>query len=72
MNGTGWFATEGPLYDGWYWWRCNKDDPWPEVMEIINGVIIDSIPADSYGALWNVIEHTDYSGEWYGPLEIPE
>ena len=64
-----WFTTPGPLYDGWYWYRYDEYDPYPECIEIINGVIIDN---NSYGVEWHIYEHTDYSGEWWGPIKIPE
>ena len=72
MRYSGWFTTECPLFDGWYLWRCNDADPYPECIEIINGAIMDNIPNDSYGTTWVIYEHTDYSGEWWGPIEVPE
>ena len=67
-----WFETKGPLVDGWYIWKCGYHDPYPDFIEIVDGAIIDYVPADSYGGTYLVEAHTDYSGLWYGPLDIPE
>ena len=64
--------TTKPLKDGWYWRKSKVDDPEPDIVEIVNGVIIDSQPKDSYGAGWEVYEHAEFNGWlWYGPLEVP-
>ncbi len=70
-----WIKTESALSDGWYWWRLNPD--WPKfeykVFEVINGIIVDSEPIDSYGMEWRVVEHNDFDvGEWWGPINKPD
>ena len=67
-----WIKTKGPLKDGWYWWKCKGDDPEPECLQICNGYIIDKRPAGLHGADWEVYEHRDYSGLWYGPIQPPD
>ena len=67
-----WFENEGPLTDGWYIWKANYEDHFPEFIEIIDGAIMDYVPSDSFGMYYTIEEHTDYSGLWYGPLVIPE
>ena len=67
-----WYETKGPLSDGWYIWRYNEWDPYPEFLEINNGLILDKVPEDAYGIYWVDEPHFDYSGQWYGPVQIPE
>ena len=67
-----WMKTDQPLKDGWYWRKCKADDPDPDCVEVINGIIIDSRPIDSHGAKWEIYEHNYFGGWlWYGPLKIP-
>jgi len=65
-----WFKAN-TLDDGWYWWKAGEDDYEPEVLEVTNGVVVDSRPLDSYGAVWEVYEHDNFGGLWSGPIEIP-
>lgn len=61
-----WFKTLGPLSPGWYWWRANETDKEPDCLQITgHGYIVD-IAED------RIIEHKDYRGEWWGPLEAPK
>lgn len=68
-----WIQTDKPLPDGWYWRKCHLvEDTDPNVIEVINGIIVDSRPIDSYGANWEVYEHDEFKGWWWwGPLNIP-
>ena len=65
-----WFKAD-TLTDGWYWWKAGIEDTEPEVLEVINGIIVDKRPADSYGFEWEVYEHNNFGGLWYGPLTVP-
>jgi|GEM_PF-4562098 len=67
-----WRKVTLPLPDGWYWWRFGPKDTDPEVLQVCNGHIVDKRPKDSYGFEWEVYEHQDFSGQWYGPLKVPE
>jgi len=58
---SGWIKTKGPLSDGWYWYRGGDFDGDPEVFQVANGYIIDNDGSEMF-------EHTDYSGEWSGPI----
>lgn len=55
--------------DGWFVWR--NSPWWPKdcyrCIEIANGVMVDVEPADSYGAVWNVVECNPY-GQFRGPI----
>ena len=67
-----WHKTNKPLADGWYWRKCQIDDPDPECIEVINGIIVDKRPKDSYGIEWEVYEHDEFGRWWwYGPLQVP-
>jgi hypothetical protein len=69
-----WIKEPKTLQDGFYWWRPNEFYPQEdyEMIKICNGFIIDSRPTDSYGANWEIFEHTDFLGEWNGPLVPPK
>ena len=67
-----WYETNGPLPDGWYIWRFNAWDPYPEFIEVNNGLILDKTPDDDYGIYWIDDPHLDYYGQWCGPVTIPE
>lgn len=67
-----WQSNIVTLEDGWYWWRASLNDPDPECAQVCNGWIEDKRPKDSHGSEWEVYEHQDFSGEWYGPLEVPK
>lgn len=67
-----WRKSEMPLEDGWYWRKCTADDPEPDIVEVSNGVIVDTQVMDSFGTRREVYEHEEFKGWlWYGPLEIP-
>ena len=67
-----WMKTEQPLPDGWYWRKAGISDSDPDVIQVINEIMVDSRPIDSYGANWEVYEHDEFIGWWwYGPLNIP-
>ncbi len=55
--------------DGWYVWRNSPD--WPiedhTVFELANGLLCEPQPADSYGAVWEMVENEPY-GELAGPI----
>ena len=63
-----WFKTTKPLAEGWYWWRIDENDTEPR-MYYSNGVsnVTLSVSDLDYCAE----EDTDWSGEWYGPIERP-
>lgn len=67
-----WRKTTKPLEDGWYWRKCKDDDPEPDIIEVVNGVIVDTQTMDGFGANWKVYEHDEFEGWlWFGPLEVP-
>lgn len=67
-----WFQTTAPLSDGWYWRKCTPNDSDPDVIEVCNGVMIDTQPIDSYGGKWEIYENPEFSGWWFwGPIECP-
>jgi len=55
--------------DGWYIWR--NSPTWPKyeyrIVEVANGMMIDSEPADSFGAEWRVVACKPY-GQFKGPI----
>jgi len=57
------------MEDGWYVWRNSPD--WPidsyAVFEVIDGMMHEPEPADSYGAVWEMGENKAY-GELAGPI----
>lgn len=59
-----WFLDK-PVKDGHYWWRSSKEDPEPEIVGFYGGNIC-AISGDC-----EYIEHTDFSGEFAGPLIPP-
>ena len=73
-NMTKWVNSPETLEDGFYWWRygekCSQDNY--EILQVCNGIIVDTRPIDSYGINWEVYEHKDFSGEWSGPIIPPK
>ena len=67
-----WFKTNDSLPDGWYFWRASEKDKDPQVVQICGGFICDLCNGgkDGYDIIY--YEHQDYSGEWFGPLEVPK
>lgn len=62
-------AKDCDFIDGWYMWRNSPD--WPvdsyAVYEVVENMILEPEPADSYGSAWEMSEHKAY-GELAGPL----
>ena len=55
------FKTDVAPHDGTYWWRANETDDEPATLQVCNGVAVDIVNGVTY-------EHTDFSGEWLGPI----
>lgn len=63
------FGELPPNADGWYIWRNSPD--WPKdcykCIEIANGIMIDTIPGDSYGT-YEILEECKPYGQFKGPI----
>lgn len=68
-----WRVNPDTLEDGYYWYRVNTEYPKDsyEVLQVCNGFIIDVQPVDSFGAVWEMYEHNNFTGQWYGPILPP-
>ncbi len=67
-----WMKTNKPLEDGWYWRKCKKDDPEPDIVEVCNGVYWDTETLDGWGDHWVLCECEIFKGWlWCGPIRSP-
>ena len=54
-----------PKEDGYYWWRFAEEDMLPEIVRFHHGMV------GEFGSDMEYYEHTDFSGEFAGPLIPP-
>jgi len=66
-----WFEVHSSrIRDGYYWWRSGRDDRNLEIFQIRNGSIIDYAQIEQDA--WDMFEHKDFSGQWWGPIPRPD
>jgi hypothetical protein len=69
-NNGGWFTTDKPLPDGYYWWRLEMMmDHW-DAPRTSNGVAY--VRGGYWASAGSGMEEDDFTDyEWYGPIPCP-